>query len=172
MKVQRNWFDMRFAITPLALLLVAASLAGCGFHLHGMTPLSPALHEMYIEGATPTLSRELRLDLQASGVNVVPHPSKQSATLKIIRQTQERRALVVGTNAQVQEYELVYVLDFSVLGPGDAVWLRPQHIVLRRSYLYNPADVLGISSEEETLTGEMQRDLAQMVVSKLQFARP
>ena len=156
----------------LALLLQFSLLGGCGFHLRGAVAFPPAMQETYIDGSPASaVVRELRLNLEASGADVVDSPQAAGATLHILGETFDRRVLSVRSNAQVSEYELIYNVRFSVTRADGVQLLTPQEVNVVRDYRYDPNQVLGSSSEESLLQEEMQRDVSQLILRRLAHAR-
>ena len=147
------------------------ALNGCGFHLRGAAQLPPAMERTYIDGsATSAIVRDLRLNLEASGAEVVASPQAAGATLHILGESYERRVLSVRSNAQVSEYELIYNVRFSVVRADGVQLLEPQTVNVSRDYRYDPNQVLGASSEESLLQQEMQRDVSQLILRRLSSA--
>ena len=152
-------------------LSVALALSGCGFHLRGAAQLPPSMQQTYIDGSfTSAIVRDLRLNLEASGTDVVDSPQAAGATLHILTENYERRVLSVRSNAQVSEYELIYTVRFSVVRADGVQLLEAQTVSVSRDYRYDPNQVLGASSEESLLQQEMQRDVSQLILRRLASA--
>lgn len=149
----------------LALLLLSA----CGFHLRGAVPLSPSMERVYIEGGSSVLARDLRLNLEASGAEVVDEPQAARSILRILGETIDRRVLTVGSDARVQEYELIHAVRFALVREDETTLLPPQQVTVTRDYRFDPDRVLGAASEEALLREEMQRDLSQLVLRRLAY---
>jgi LPS-assembly lipoprotein len=140
--------------------------------MRGQVRVPPAMKVTYIEGSSASnLVRYLRQSLRASGVNVVDAPTKDSATLDIIGERQARNVLAISRNAQIQEYSLAYIVNFSVAGPNGKKILPAEQLVVRRSYRYDAKTALGTSSEETILRQEMERDMAELILRRVEFAK-
>lgn len=147
-------------------------LSACGFHLRGAVEFPPAMKETYIDGnANSAVVRDLRLNLEASGAHVLDSPQAAGATLHILSERFDRRVLSVSSRAQVSEYELIYNVRFSVTRADGVQLLAPQEVNVVRDYRYDPNQVLGSSSEESLLQQEMQRDVSQLILRRLAYAR-
>lgn len=169
--IRRAWLWRRvlraWVLLPLALLVSA-----CGFHLRGAVSMPPSMQQTYIDGnPASAMVRDLRLNLEASGAEVVGSPQAAGATLNILNETFERRVLSVSSNTQVSEYELIYHVRFALTRADGTKLLEPQEVRVTRDYRYDPNQVLGSSSEESLLQQEMQRDVSQLILRRLAFAR-
>lgn len=158
----------RILLTAVLTVLVS----GCGFHLRGAVEYPPSMQRTFIDGSlTSPVVRDLRLNLEASGVHVAETAQAAGATLRILAESFDRRVLSVQSNAQVSEYELIYRVRFSVTRADGVVLLAPQEVQVNREYRYDPNQVLGATSEESILQQEMQRDVTQLILRRLAHAR-
>ena len=110
--------------------------------------------------------RELRLQLQAAGVELVDTPDNSTAILSIrIDETDQRVLSVSGRNVPT-EYEVYYTIEYS-LASGEKVLLSPQDITLTRDYTYDTTKVLGKSREEAVLREAVVKDLVRTVLKQI-----
>lgn len=158
---------LRYMIAGLMAVLL---LSACGFHLRGEVKLAPELNKVYLQGGDPydPLVREWTRSLIAAGVTVVEEVKDATAIVQILRNSGERRVLSVRSTGKVQEYELYQTLDFRVRDTAGRELLDVQHLELARDYLFDPNDVLGKASEEETLRRDMRRDLVRLAMLRLE----
>jgi len=158
-----RWFILSSLLATSASLLLSA----CGFHLRGAVPLSPSMEHIYVQGGSQLLARDLRLSLEAAGAEIADEPQAARSVLQILEEYSDRRVLSVGSDAQVQEYELAYGVRFAVVRKDGTILLPPQELLVTRDYRFDPNQVLGSSSEESLLREEMQRDLSQLILRRL-----
>ncbi len=158
------------ARTLLAGLTLVTLLSACGFHLRGDVTLDARLNKLHIVGADAydPLIRELTQTLMASGASVVSDAGQATAELHILKNSSSRRVLSVSSAGKVREYELFQTLEFKVRDTAGRELLAPQHLELTRAYLFDKEDVLGKSSEEATLRRDMRRDLARLMMLRLE----
>lgn len=154
----------------LCLYLVACilSLASCGFHLRGSVSLPPELAITQVRGGSGPVVEDLRHALEASGAELTEDAEAATAVIEILRNSTERRVLSVNSAGKVQEYELHGVLQFRVQGADGRELLPAQQVQVTRDFLFDPDDVLGKSSEEQLARREMQRDLVNLMMLRLQ----
>ena len=146
-------------------------LAGCGFHLRGNVSLPENMQNLYIDGVASysSFAVELRRSLRGNGVNVVEDISSAQAIIKLSNLRFDRRVLTVaGNTGKVREYELFYGTQVTVVGRDGKVLLPSKQFRQVRDYIFDENDVLGKSSEEGQLRSEMQSDLVQQILRRLQ----
>jgi LPS-assembly lipoprotein len=151
-------------ILPLALLL-----GGCGFHLQGVAALPADLHKVYV-AATDELSPfavELDRVLKDAGAEIVVSPAEAETTIRVAQDRTGRRILSVSSRNTPQEYQVFYSLKYSI-ERGDKQAVPEQEIELTRSYSFSESSVLAKDREEEILRQAMARDLANLVVRRLE----
>jgi LPS-assembly lipoprotein len=143
-------------------------LSGCGFQLQGALTMPAEMQRTYLDPVDKhsLFHRELRLQLQAAGVDLVDTPDNSTAILSIrIDETDQRVLSVSGRNVPT-EYEVYYTVEYS-LASGEKVLLSPQDITLTRDYTYDTTKVLGKSREEAILREAVVEDLVRIVLKQI-----
>jgi LPS-assembly lipoprotein len=143
-------------------------LSGCGFQLQGALTMPAEMQRTYLDPVDKhsLFHRELRLQLQAAGVQLVDTPDNSTAILSIrIDETDQRVLSVSGRNVPT-EYEVYYTVEYS-LASGEKVLLSPQDITLTRDYTYDTTKVLGKSREEAVLREAVVEDLVRIVLKQI-----
>ncbi len=161
---------VRYGMRLLALAGLGVTLAACGFHLRGRVALPPAMDRTYILGANDTLNNALRLDLLASGVRVVTQKKNASAVLKIENYGCQQSVLSLTPAGQVSGYLMVCSLGFSAKGTHGKWALPLTHLSVRRNYTYSVSQVLSKHDEVQRLQADMDRELASLIMLRLQAA--
>ncbi len=152
----------------LAVALLLGLLAGCGFHLRGLTPLPPELAQLHLTaGSTPELETALRDQLRRNGVTLVDAP-EGAAVLRVQAVAGARRASAVAAEGDVQRYRLQRSARIALTGADGATLLEEQQVDVFREFTYDPNDLLGKEREEQTLQREMDRELALLITQRLQ----
>jgi len=149
-------------------VLAAAVLAGCGFQLRGAVQLSGRMAEPYLEVPdqyTP-FYRELVASLEAAGARVAPAREGATAVVRIHVDEHGRDVLSISARNTPQEYEVYYVVEYSVHA-GDEEILPRQRLRLTRDYAYDDAAVLAKQHEEDDLLEALARDLAALVTGRV-----
>ncbi|MDH3272980.1 MAG: LPS assembly lipoprotein LptE [Gammaproteobacteria bacterium] len=145
-----------------------AMLSGCGFQLQGALTMPAEMQRTYLDPVDKhsLFHRELRLQLQAAGVELVDTPDNSTAILSIrIDETDQRVLSVSGRNVPT-EYEVYYTVEYSIAS-GEKILLAPQDITLTRDYTYDTTKVLGKSREEAILREAVVKDLVRTVLKQI-----
>jgi len=143
-------------------------LSGCGFQLQGALTMPAEMQRTYLDPVDKhsLFHRELRLQLQAAGVELVDTPDNSTAILSIrIDETDQRVLSVSGRNVPT-EYEVYYTVEYSIAS-GEKILLAPQDITLTRDYTYDTTKVLGKSREEAILREAVVKDLVRTVLKQI-----
>jgi len=147
--------------------------AGCGFHLQGgVSTLPPATAQTFLDTENPysEFYTSIRDALRSSGADVVESRQDASTVLRIIEDDSGQRVLSVSARNVPREYEVFYLVTFSVEANGSEM-LPPESLVVTRSYTYDETLVLGKSAEEEELRRSLARDLAMRVLRRISVDR-
>lgn len=158
------------ALLPSALLGLTC---GCGFHLQGAVDALPAAAmQTYLdtEDRYTDFYASLRDALRDRGANLVESPQDASAVLRILVDDSGQRILSVSARNVPREYEVFYLVTFSLEAGGDEL-LEPQSLLATRSYTYDETQVLGKSAEETVLRQSLARDLAARVLRRISADR-
>lgn len=151
-----------------ALLVAAALLGGCGFHLQGRTPLPTVLKLAYVQ-ATDEQSdfvQGLRKALIASGARVTDNSVDATAVVHILKDTLAQRVLSVSAGNLPREYELTYTVQFAVRA-GARDLLPMQEVSATRDFSFDESALLAKNNEEEILREALAHDLVDMVMRRL-----
>ncbi len=148
--------------------VLATSLAGCGFHLEGRTPLPASMKTAYVQATDmqTDFAQSLRKALLTSGSRPPSDKQAASSVVNILRDDVVRRTLSVSAQNKPNEYEITYNVRFSVTS-GDKELLAPQDISAVRSYSFDETRLLAKEHEEAILRQAMAHDLADRVIRQL-----
>lgn len=158
----------------IAILLSVFLLSGCGFKLRGLYSLPDSISPLYIEGtgSGPELSQALASQFESAGIKVTNDRRSANAILRFSDYRSDRRVVALDRKGKVAEYELHEALRFDLVDSFDAVLVDSQQVSLLQSYA-NPEDrVLGKQLEEDTLRGDMRRDLAGQIIRRIETQLP
>jgi LPS-assembly lipoprotein len=157
----------------LSVLMITSLLViSCGFHLRGSEEMPMHLKTLAVLPDNPytPIQREIRRSLKFSGVEVVPSPAGVYA-LHLDKDELLRSVLIIGTDGQTKQEQLIYQLAYHITPPGqDAM---PQQIIQVQRILnvdYNRT--LGQSLEEDTLLSEMRAEATAQLIRRLSVLKP
>ena len=160
---------LRLATITLLTLLLSA----CGFALRGTAELPAVLQPLYVEGAenaTP-LVRELLRVMSNNRIEIAAAGSADGYSLALAGATATERALSVNANARAGEYEITLSVAYQLRHGADAV-MEPQLLSLSKVYLADPENAIAQTEEAELIRTEMRRELAQLILRRLQAYQP
>ena len=151
-------------------LLFAFALSSCGFQLRGAADLS--FKNLYIEGSTLSISRELKQSLNTNGIHIVDSAEQADLLLELMNETNEKRILSLSGTGVVREYELNYRASFRTRSPANPIWSAPQNVQEHRTFSYNDNALLGKAEEEAMLNQDMHKDAVREILRRLQSIKP
>jgi len=152
-------------------------LAGCGFRLRGALKLPFASLRSNLSERSE-IGRELRAQLQASGVQLVePATTGQSQPpadieLTVLKEQRERAVVGITSIGQVRELQLRVRFKFRVRSGKGRDLIDDLELLQERDLSYDEALVLGKQAEEELLYREMQSDIVRQLMRRLAALQP
>ncbi|KND57767.1 LPS-assembly lipoprotein RlpB precursor (Rare lipoprotein B) [Candidatus Paraburkholderia schumanniana] len=153
----------------LALLGGAAALSACGFQLRGQQ--NYAFKRLAITGGVPQMVARLERMVQGGSDTVIVKPwEKPDATL-VLSEGQGLRTLSLNAQGVVQEYELVYNLNYTLMGADGTALIPPSAIALNRSMTYSDQYTLAKSQESTLLYNDMRNDAVGQLMRRLATVR-
>lgn len=164
-----------FMRRALAVVLLAATLAGCGFQLRGSNgAYNLPFQSIWLSfGESSPLGTELKRNLRAGDtVRIENDAAKAEALFDVISETRGKTIQSLNSLGRVREYSLNYTLVFQVRDAASRQLLAPTEITLRRNIAFDESQVLAKESEEALLYRDMQSDLVQQIIRRLAAIKP
>lgn len=145
-------------------LLTASLISACGFRARGSVSLPEDFREVYVD-APIEIADEIAIFLGSGGATVTSVRSDADAVIKVLAETYDQRVMAVdATTGKEREFELLYAFDFSIRMKDGIMLIPPEHVVVRRIYLFDPTDVIGGRRNIEVLRQDMRREAAQRII--------
>lgn len=165
----RTFVGVRSVVTLMLIVL----LAGCGFQLRAPRPLP--FDSLYI--AMPEnsgLAIALRRAIRASSANtkLAEKAADAEAVLTPTLDTREKNVLSLNAAGRVREYQIKRRFSFRLHDKEGRDLAPTSEIVVTRDFTYSDSRLLGKDQEEELLNNDMQNDVVQQVLRRLQAAKP
>ena len=161
------------ALAWLSLLAGVLLASGCGFHLQGSGSLPEGMRKFYVitaDQVTP-FAVELRRAIERSGGQLTNTSAEADTVVRIQRDRSGRRVLSVSARNTPQEFEIFYVVEYSIDRAGKEVVPR-QRLELTRNISFDESQLLAKDREEQILRDAMARDLAGQVLRRLASLPP
>jgi len=169
--LKRSVFERWRGCAGLLVLLLAVQ--GCGFHLRGVAELPPSVTGIFIEQQNaPLITETLSRAFTEQELPLVEDKTKAQVIVRVSQERYQRRILSVNAEGKVQEYELDYAVNLQILDDQGQPLVSAQTLSLMRDLRYDSAQVLAMTSEEQSLKNEMLTDAAQQIIRRLQFIKP
>lgn len=148
-------------------VVLAALVAGCGFHLRGTASLPQ--ESLYISGpAYSAFANDLKRAIRAgTGTRIADDAADADATLFILGENRAKLILTLTQQGTVREFQLRYSVLYRLADKAGKELMPPSEIVTIRSYVYNDQSVLASESEETILYRDMQQDAVQQLLRRL-----
>lgn len=156
-------------------IVLAALLAGCGFHFAGSRPLPPALTSVYIDVVTPyrvskpPIEAALRSRLVRRGARIAGSLGAARTILRITELDESREVLSVDPFGKAVEFKLTTRITYEVAETGREP-LAPGTLQVARDYSFNAQQVLAKEAEEQRLQQFIQDELAELLLLRLEAA--
>jgi LPS-assembly lipoprotein len=155
-----------------ALVMVLSGLLllpGCGFRLQGASTLPPGLQGIHVatRDELSPFAVELLRGLERAGAQRAPSAGEADAVIRIRTDRTGRRVLSVSARNTPQEFAIFYEVEYSVERGGQEV-VPPQRLELTRNISFDERQLLAKDREEEILREAMARDLANLVLRRLE----
>lgn len=149
-------------------LFATLLLTGCGFQLRGAVDFPPGISSVYIDTSYrhSPFYRELTTTIRDSDLKLETAPEKADMVIKVLTDDTGRRPLTVSARNVPREYEIYYLVSYSV-SIDDREVLSQQRLVLTRDYTYDETKVLGKAREEDVLRESIAADLVGLLVHQV-----
>lgn len=151
------------------ILFLSILLSGCGFHLRGNKPITPALHNLFIDSAEPYsgLTKQLELSLRSLQIQIAKEPTEAPVTLKLSPQLFKSTTLSRGASSTFKEYTLSLTTTYQLQDKDGNLLYGPKVLKASRSLLIVENQVLSASNEQAVLKQDMQRDIMYQLLNQL-----
>ena len=159
-------------LARFAVVVVACAFAACGFRLREEIALPAGFERVTLDVADPfsPLVRDLEAALERAGAMVVPQGADDVGAVRIPVNQMTTEVLTVGGAARVQEYTVRYRVEVEVVDAAGKVLLPRMPVVLEREYSFDQTQALGAASEEALIRKELQREMVQQVLRRIEAA--
>lgn len=154
----------RIGLALLFFVLIAT--AGCGFKLQRSYSIPVELQQLHLSSSDQysELTRLVGDRLRINRVTLVA-AAEDTPTLRLVSDSLERATLSLYPTGNVAEYELIYLVNYTVMLPEQEPTEFQAEI--RRDYQDDPRTALAKSREMEILTREMRAQAADSIIQIL-----
>jgi len=155
-------------------VILAAVLAGCGFHLRGTLSGSLPYKTMAIAlPETADVRVWLERYIKAAGSTEIVEDTKQAeAIFQQLTDARQKTILSVNAQGRVREYRLQLNYTFQVVNAKGQILVKPNEINLTRDITFDDSNILAKDLEEGLLWRDMNNDLVNQIVRRLSIVKP
>jgi LPS-assembly lipoprotein len=160
------------AISRRSILTLACSavlLSACGFQLRGQQDY--AFKRLAISGGTPEMLGRLQRVVEGGSDTVIVKVSEKPDAILSLTGGNGMKTLSLNAQGVVQEYELDYNLNYSMVGADGTLLIPPSVISLNRALTYSDQFTLAKGIEAQTLYRDMQFDAVDQLTRRLAVVR-
>ena len=155
---------MRATLNLVLILVLIATLTGCGFQLRGNYQLLETLQSVSLKSQ---VSKELNEHMQQrfahSGIKL--SDEAQPITVHLTSDKLERRTLSLFESGQVAEYELLYQVNYQLI--QNQRLLLERTVEVARDYQDDPNFALAKTREREMLVDEMRAEASRLILQQI-----
>ena len=160
-----------YALRPLLVLLLTATLVGCGFQLRGTAEIPQELSPIYVQAAEGSpvraaMLRRLELNPGASTGNA----AQARLLVRLLSESRSSRVAAVDRGGKVIARELHLRVRFDAASPDGSQRLPPQTLDLVRTFENPDVEVLGKQEEADLIYEDLVEDAADRILLRLRAA--
>jgi LPS-assembly lipoprotein len=154
----------------LAAVAALSLTGGCGFHLRG--DVAYPFTSLYLNApAGQPLTSELRRAIEGlSRIRLADSATAAQVILDVTGVADDKQVLSLSGGGRVREFLLIKRVTIALHDTNGRDWLPAAELQVRRSYTFNETEVLAREAQEVRLLKEMQTDVVQQIIRRLQAA--
>jgi len=162
----------RRTISFLLLAGIAALLSACGYHLRGEAQLPAGMERVHVDSSDQfgPLKRNVEKALERSGAKVEPAAGDGIAEVTLGAVSLAPIVRSVSANAKVNEFTMLYHVELQITDGAGKVVLPKQVVEQSRIFTFDQTQAIGTGAEQDVIKKEMERDMTQVVMRKVQSA--
>jgi LPS-assembly lipoprotein len=157
------------------MLLIAATvplLSACGYHLRGELTLPAGMERVHVDSSDPfgPLKRNVEKALERSGAKIEAAAGDGIAEINLTGVSIAPIVRSVSANARVNEFTMLYHVELQITDGAGKVLMPKQVIEQSRVFTFDQTQAIGTGAEQDEIKKEMERDMTQAVVRKVDSA--
>lgn len=163
---------MRSVLRLILAILCAALVGGCGFQLRGAYSLP--YESLYLSVPEYSLiGAGLKRAIRSTGhTRLADSAADAQATFLPTGEARTPIILSLSASGRVREKRLQYRYGYRIVDAKGRDLVLPGTVELTRDLTYADSDVLAKTQEEELLWRDMENDLVQQLMRRLEAAKP
>lgn len=151
-------------------IILILSLAGCGFHLRGITQLPPQLHTLYLSSNNPytPFMHQLRTMLKLSHITLVSTARQAPVRLHIDNENADTHETSVGGSQTMRNYIATYSITYMLYDSRGHLIYGPKTISTQQDITILSNEILSSSNKLTVANNTMRQNLVTQLEFQLQ----
>tara|TARA_Y100000992_G_scaffold68899_1_gene42981 strand:+ start:1527 stop:2027 length:501 start_codon:yes stop_codon:yes gene_type:complete len=159
-------FNRMNNLSVIVALLSMGLITSCGYTMRGSLNLPASLSDISVYSSKySVLVNSINETLINSGINVTNSNDKALHRIVVLSERFNRRQLSMSISGRVNEYELIYDVQYEINLPNEKNLL--DSITLYRDYSFDENNVMGNSDREDDIKSEMISTASTLIFNKL-----
>ncbi len=150
----------------LLIVFLACWLSACGYHLRGAGQTVVKFKKIYLVGASGLLRDQFDDVLKLSSARLVNSPKEADLQIKVVTEKFKSRSVSLNFSGRTNERELNYLLEFTLLGAGNAELSAGKPIQIIREYFSEQQDILAKNNEESVIRQEIYQQAVRTLLER------
>tara|TARA_B110000305_G_scaffold152584_1_gene169179 strand:- start:703 stop:1185 length:483 start_codon:yes stop_codon:yes gene_type:complete len=154
---------MKLNIILISMLLV---LSSCGYSMRGSINIPSSVESVSVVSSEYSeLVNILNSSLISSNIKTSVSKNDDIYRIVILSEEFNRRQLSINISGRVNEYELIYSVNFELKVPNEKS--IKDKIILYRDYSFDENNVMGNSDREDDIKKEMMSTASTLIFNRL-----
>ena len=150
----------------LILTFTLIGITSCGYTLRGDLSLNESIKEISVySNEYSQLSNSINILLTNNNIKTSGEKNSSNYRIQIFSEDFNRRQLSINLSGRVNEYEVIYSVDFNISAPLEIG--KVENITLYRDYSFDENQVMGNTNREDAIKKEMISTAATLILNKL-----
>jgi LPS-assembly lipoprotein len=162
----------RRTVSFLLLAGIVALLSACGYHLRGEVQLPPGMERVHVDSSDQfgPLKRNVEKALERSGAKIEPAAGDGIAEVNLTAVSLAPVVRSVSANAKVNEFTMLYHVELQITDGSGKVVVPKQVVEQSRVFTFDQTQAIGTGAEQDVIKKEMERNMTQVVMRKVESA--
>jgi LPS-assembly lipoprotein len=147
----------------------ALALSACGFQLRGEQNF--AFKRLAVVGGPAPFTARLTRMVEGGSDSVVVNSTANADAVLHVSETRNFSTLTLNSFGSVEEYQINYWLNYSLVSADGTVLIQPSSIALNRAMTYSDQFSTAKTQEADLLFTDMQNDAVDQLMRRLAVLR-
>jgi len=143
----------------------ALALSACGFQLRGEQNF--AFKRLAVVGGPPPFTARLARMIEGGSDSVVVDSVANADAVLHVSEARNFSTLTLNSLGAVEEYQVNYWLNYSLVSADGTLLMQPSTIALNRAMTYSDQFSTAKAQEADLLFADMQRDAVDQLMRRL-----